>query len=374
MFYNEGTMRYVAIFIFISVVLTAGYFYFFTGPSADFGFPVLDVKALAYSDIFLSPINSAGRVKPTLEEVKGVHLSYGFYFSERFNAFLAEALSSPINTFVFEIKDPFGRVAVYDDAHISRIKGLLLQLERYGIHTVARMVLFQDPVLIESQPDLAIQNIRTKSVWVDFKGVKWADPTQYKVWEYNAQIARAAKELGFDEINFDYVRFPTDGPLDDARYAGLENFKDKADVIANFLQFVRGELGTNTKLSIDVFGMTFINDQYEIGQVLERLAPFVDILAPMPYPSHYPDGFIGLENPAEYPYDVIDYTLQRGRAKLADFPDVIIRPWLQDFSLGAVYDSEKILAQIQAANDNGSNSWLFWNSANRYNFSAYSDK
>lgn len=308
---------------------------------------------------------------PAPDEVKAIHLSYAFYRSARFEGILAEIENSDINSIIFEIKDPFGRVLLFDDEERDRIREVIGELHQAGIYTIARLVLFQDPALVEQHPQFGIQNSATGAPWQDYKGIVWADPTSRDVWEYNARIIRIAREVGFDEVNLDYIRFPTDGPLDLATYANLDDFGTRSDTIVAFLQFIRKEVGRDMVLSVDVFGMTFINDQDVIGQVIVSMAPFVDVIAPMPYPSHYPAGFLGYQEPAEYPYEVIAYTLEKGLEKLAGF-DVIVRPWLQDFDLGAVYDDEKIRAQVQAIHDAGLGTWSLWNASNRYTFSAVS--
>ncbi|MDX1608270.1 MAG: putative glycoside hydrolase, partial [Candidatus Spechtbacterales bacterium] len=224
-------------------------------------------------------------------------------------------------------------------------------------------------VLVGLQPDTAIIDARTGAPWADFKGVLWADATNRAAWKYNIEIAKKATNLGFNEINFDYIRFPTDGPTLHARYDNLEEFGSREDTIVEFLKFANEELGENTVISIDVFGMTFIDPQRVIGQNIAKLAPHVDILMPMPYPSHYPDGFRGFANPAEYPYEVMRYTMERGFQKLEGH-DVIVRSWLQDFNLGAFYGPEKIQAQIRAVEEFGMEGWALWNASNRYTWSA----
>lgn len=367
MFYNINEMKYFTILVLASLIFIPSYFYVPNEILDGFSLSSVSGAVPDYSDVFLYANKFSGRVKPLPNEVKAIHLSYGFYNSSRFDGILAQLPSSPINALVFEIKDPFGRVAVHDNAHTARLQELLPMLSGQGIYTIARIVLFQDPALVQARADLAIHKTTTNAPWQDFKGMSWVDPTNSEVWAYNIEIARAAQNLGFDEINFDYIRFPTDGPTDDALYAHLSDFTNKSDAIRSFLQLAQAKLDAHTKLSIDVFGMTFIGEQERIGQNIEELAPYVDIIAPMPYPSHFPKGFLGYDDPSQYPYEVIAYTLQQGRSKFALTPNVIVRPWLQAFSLGVVYDSAKIQAQVQAVQDNGITSWWFWNSGNIYN-------
>ncbi|MDX1535788.1 MAG: putative glycoside hydrolase [Candidatus Spechtbacterales bacterium] len=306
---------------------------------------------------------------PEINNVKAIHLAYGTYLNSSYETILEEVEKSDINAIVFEIKNPLGWVALNSETHMEALRKVLPELEDRGVHAVARLVLFQDPELISSNPELAIVNSATGGAWSDYKGIVWSDPTNKNVWRYNIDIANKAYAIGFDEVNFDYVRFPTDGPLKLAQYDALDEFGTRTNTIVEFLKFAQAEIPRGMVLSVDLFGMTFINDQLVIGQSIADIAPYVDVIYPMPYPSHYPDGFIGLSNPAEYPYEVLDYTLRLGKNKLKD-SDVVIRPWLQDFNLGAVYDVSKIHAQIRALKDHNIETWALWNASNRYTWSA----
>lgn len=318
---------------------------------------------------YLSQINIVPDKPPQKKDVKAIHLSYGSYLSDDFVGILDEIEKSDINTIVFEVKTPSGLVAFNSQKHIDILKELLPKLKEGGIYTIARMVIFQDPVLAEENPGLAIKNSATGGPWSDNNGIVWTDPTQREVWDHNINIARQALDTGFDEVNFDYIRFPTDGNLSLTKYKNLNTFNSKGDAIASFLDYTRKKLGPSPTLSIDVFGMTFVGDQHTIGQIIGMMAPHVDVIYPMSYPSHYPDGFMGFENPAEHPYEIVDSTLERGLEKLEGHA-VVVRPWVQDFDLGAEYEVNKIQAQIRAIEDNGIDTWALWNASNRYTFEA----
>lgn len=362
----------VAIALLAFVVLGIGAFFYAVSSSGNVNTEsVISIEhpAPSVGSVFIS--QKSIPPKPIVEPdmVKAVHLSYGTYNSSRFSDILAEIENSEINAIVFEMKNPDGWVALDDDFHVSVLEELLPELNRRGIYTIARMVIFQDPVLVHSNPSLAIRNSATGGPWADYKGVIWADPTNKAVWDYNIGIAKRALDVGFNEINFDYIRFPTDGPLSLVQYSNLQEFGTRENTIVEFLKYAHEELGTNTVLSIDVFGMTFINDQLVIGQSIAKMAPYVDVLMPMPYPSHYPDGFIGYANPADYPYEIISYTMEKGVKKL-EGQDVIVRSWLQDFDLGAFYNDHEIKEQIRAVEELDMQSWALWNASNRYTWSA----
>ncbi|MEX2145208.1 MAG: putative glycoside hydrolase [Candidatus Spechtbacterales bacterium] len=330
---------------------------------------VLSLNIYGNKSLYVSQFSAPPVPIPSIDKVKAIHLAYGSYFSETFPRILKEIENSQINAIVFEIKDPYGRVAINSEAHTTLLAELLPQLKRMGVYTIARLVIFQDPALVENNPSFAIKNNTTQGPWTDYKGVAWVDPTRQEVWKYNTEIASRALKLGFNEVNFDYIRFPTDGPLKQAEYADLDKYGTRENTISNFLKFARSELGSNAKISVDVFGMTFIDNQHVIGQTISEMAKYVNVIAPMPYPSHYPDGFIGFSNPAEHPYEVIHYTLQKGEGKLEN-SNVLIRPWVQDFNLGAVYGEKEINEQIRAINDFEIDAWMLWNASNRYTFDA----
>ncbi len=203
------------------------------------------------------------------------------------------------------------------------------------------------------------------SVWKDNNGLSWVDPSKQAVWDYNIQIAREAIHLGFDEINFDYVRFPSDG---DMKAVAL-NFSNeqKNEVMGNFFSYLGNKLKSEPAwISVDMFG--FVMERHNgmsIGQRLEDVVDSVDYVCPMMYPSHYPSGHLGLGNPAEHPGLVVETGMEKGMPYFVD-KRAQARPWIQAFNLGATYDAEKIRAQIDAVEKYSDGGWLLWNAANRY--------
>jgi len=173
---------------------------------------------------------------------------------------------------------------------------------------------------------------------------------------------------GVDEVQFDYIRAPSRGNLSLARYPSNNADEEKTMAITGFLKAVRhATRNYHVKISADVYGFVLIteNDQ-GIGQFIEDMAPHLDFLYPMPYPSHYSTGFLGFSQPEAHPYEVVKYTLEKGFARIGDTGCQII-PWIQAFGLGMKYDESHILGQISASEEFDIEGFLFWNAANKYN-------
>jgi hypothetical protein len=200
-------------------------------------------------------------------------------------------------------------------------------------------------------------------------------------------VAREAFYAGFDEIQFDYIRFPSDGNMSAISYPVYDGEQEKSEVISDFFRYLDKELRVRTgaKISADLFGLTMWNHENDlnIGQKLSPALQHFDYVSPMVYPSHYPDGFNGYGNPALYPYEVIYENLVKGQKVYetlvgdGEEPGVrtleelaTVRPWLQDFDLGAVYTSQMVKAQMKATVDGGGSGWLLWNARNVYTVSA----
>ena len=248
---------------------------------------------------------------------------------------------------------------------------MLLDLKGRGIYTIARIVVFKDNVLANHRPDLAIIDTRTGKPWIDNEKLAWVDPFREEVWKYNIAIAREAIRKGFDEVQFDYVRFPTDGRLSAARYAKPNTKETRLPAIAGFLERARREIGpTGGFVGADIFGYTAFNENdTDIGQRIEELAPHVDYLCPMVYPSGYHVGIPGTRNPMSNPYRVIHESIRLTRQRAAH-TNVRIRPWLQDFRDYAFdrryFGVAEVRAQIRGAQQGGATGWMLWNPKNDY--------
>ena len=323
-----------------------------------------------------------------------------------------------LNAIVIDIKDYSGYIAYNIDLpeiekykakeiRILKINSVIKQFHDEGIYVIARITIFQDPILAKARPDLAVhsrsklipntQNLTPETLWLDHKNLAWIDPAAKEAWDYNIAIAKDAASRGFDEINFDYIRFPSDGDLNDMKFPFWNGTTPKNEVIKSFFKYLREQL-PDVKISADLFGLTTINNNdLGIGQVIEDAYEYFDYVAPMVYPSHYAKMFLGYKNPAQYPYEVIKYSMDSALKRLQNYELGIknngtstvttanqihsskLRPWLQDFDLGADYDAEMVKKQIQAVYDAASstpeliNGWMMWNPKNIYTKEAFNE-
>lgn len=338
------------------------------------------------SSLNLADLLSLHRATP--DSVRAVYLSSWVAGNKEMrDKFVRRLVETNVNTVVLDIKDSTGKIfiklnspelAKYDayEVRVGDIKDFLEELHQKDFYIIGKVAVFHDDHLTKIRPDLAMRRRDNNEVWRDDKGIAWLDVSQTEVWDYNITIAREAYSVGFDEINFDYVRFPTDGALSQIRYRNFDPEKEtRAEALTKFFVYLNQNLeGIGVKTSANIFGMTLTNqDDLGIGQILENIAPYVDYLAPMLYPSHYPAGWQGYKNPSLQPYKVVSLSLEEGIKRLdaQGWPKEKLRPWLQDFSLGATYTPARVKAQLEAVTDNELTSWMMWNSANKYTFSVY---
>lgn len=326
---------------------------------------------------------------PKPAAVRGIYLNAWAAGSPKRRAeLLALAAWSEINTFVIDVKE-MGEISYHSGVGVARAIGagrsyipdprrVLAELRAAGVYPIARIVVFKDPVLAEKRPDWAIQT-RDGGLWEDDRGVKWVDPYNREVWDYNIALAREAVLLGFSEIQWDYVRFP-DVParyLKDAVFPA-RNGRSMGQAIREFLRYSREELADlGVPITADVFGLTVsVGNDLGIGQRWEDLADVTDALLPMVYPSHFARGSYGIPIPNADPYRTVRTALEFAVRRSARIEGAaVIRPWLQDFSLGwPTYGAAEVRAQIQATYDVGLSEWILWNPASRYTSAALAPK
>ncbi|PCI19839.1 hypothetical protein COB64_03000 [Candidatus Wolfebacteria bacterium] len=269
----------------------------------------------------------------------------------------------------FEVSDPFLQSVGSSINRISDIHEIIEELHEKDIYIIGRISAFQDQYFIEHRPDLAVKTRSDGSLWRDRKGIGWIDAGSRDAWDYLVAIARESYAIGFDELNFDYIRFPSDGNMSDIAYPFSEGIA-KAEIMRDFYAYLRTNLGdSGAKLSADLFGMTTTNrDDLNIGQYLEHAIQYFDYVAPMVYPSHFPPGWNGIPKPAKEPYKVIKYSMSKAVERVIAMGEdpLKLRPWLQDFNLGAKYTPDMVRAQIDATYDSGLTSWMMWDAANTY--------
>ncbi len=264
-------------------------------------------------------------------------------------------------------------------ATLRHFDDLMADLKARGVYTIARIVTFKDNVLANHRPEWAVTDTRTGKPWTDRERLAWMDPFREEVWSYNIAIAQEAIDRGFDEVQFDYVRFPTDGKLAAARYSKPVNKDTRLPTIAAFLERARRDLGRRGAfVSADVFGYTAFNDNdTDIGQRIEEIAPHLDFVSPMVYPSGYHVGIPGYRNPVAHVYQVVHESVRLIRMRST--PSVVrVRPWLQDFRDYAfdrrIFGITEVRDQIRGADEAGATGWMLWNPRNDYTGAALRGK
>jgi len=309
-----------------------------------------------------------------------------------------------LNAVVIDIKDYTGKLAftpedpalkdsVSDQCGAKDMEEFIRKLHDKSIYVIGRITVFQDPYYTKIHPELAVKRLSDKSAnWKDHKELSFIDVSAKPFWDYIVKIANASYNIGFDELNFDYIRFPSDGDMKDIYYswgAGIE----KSEALERFYIYLHDQLkSTGVVTSVDLFGMVTTNyDDLNIGQVLERAMPYFDFIDPMVYPSHYPTGFNGYKKVNEHSYDIVYFSMSEAvkrtvatttsigsfayvrigtstpavYAKPA-YPATKMRPWLQSFDYPVTYTPAMVEAQLKATADAGLESWLIWDPANKY--------
>ncbi len=358
----------------ISVAGAAGFFVWQQWQAVEGGFEAANASLL-HREIIVS---RAKKEKPPKQTVKGLYLTaYSAGNPKKLDEIIKLIDKTELNAAVIDIKDYSGLV-LYDshlplvnqfhlkDNRLGNVLTLVKKLHEHKIYSIARQTIFQDPALAAARPEWAIKDKRG-GVWRDKKGLSWVDATRKEVWQYNIAIAKEVAALGFDEINFDYVRFPSDGDMSAVVYSNGQ--KPKHHIMHDFYNFVSSSMATvPVWTSFDMFGLVMetkgTNDM-NIGQRLVDAVNTVDYVCPMMYPSHYPRGHLGLKNPADFPARIFEHGLELGLPQFKD-KRAKVRPWIQAFNLGAVYDGDKIRAQIETIEKYTDAGWLMWNASNRY--------
>ncbi len=368
---------------------------------------------------------------PLPEQVKAIYMTACVAGTPSFRQRLVDLINATeINSVIIDIKDFSGTISfppendawkpAWQNAACGAhdMKELITALHQMGIFVIGRITVFQDPFYAPQRPDLAVQ--RTDgSVWSDYKGLHFIDVGAREYWEHIIALSVESYNLGFDELNFDYVRYPSDGPMQNIMFpqslAG-EYGTDKQANLEAFFAYLHEAMSDETRFaavrhentgrpsstpwtSADLFGMTTTNyDDLSIGQVQERAAPYFDFIAPMVYPSHYPNSFLGLGNPNDHPYKVVHYAMQSGVDRMQASTTILagfkhepiysqnasgtpvftgeytkpvygpekFRTWIQDFDYGGEYDAADVRAQIQASYDAGVMSFMIWAPSNIY--------
>lgn len=320
--------------------------------------------------------------------IKGIYVTGPMAGHAKMADLEALAAATEINAMVIDLKNDEGIVTTKLElplvqemgtgmAYIKDLQELVDRLHEEGLYLIARIVAFRDPLLAQRHPELCIQR-KDGGVFLDRNGLAWVNPYRKEVWEYLVSLGEAAAEVGFDEIQFDYIRFPTEIKDEDADYGEESLEKSKQDVISEFTAYAYEQLSPlGVAVSADVFGTIIDNadDAERIGQDYRTMAQNLDYICPMVYPSHYNDGVYGLEHPDLQPYETVLAALQASNETLGMLPEeqerADVRAWLQDFTAVWVqhhqsYGAEQLRQQIQAVYDSGCTEWILWNAKCSY--------
>jgi hypothetical protein len=343
----------------------------------------LKVKAAGYKRQEL-PASSQGdqQVEFSLEpfKVKALYLTvYGTAVSRIRDAALAAIEKNNMNALVIDVKGDGGFIPFKVDLPLAEeigaqktilvkdMKAAVTALKEKNLYLIARIVVFKDNFLATAKPGLAV---RTKGggIFRDRERLRWTEPLKREVWDYNIAIAKIAAELGFDEIQFDYVRFPDNRGV---AFSKPVNENIRTETITEFLQTAHKALAPyNVLVGADIFGYVCWNtNDTDIGQKIVPLVNAVDVVCPMLYPSGYTWGIPNYRNPVKHPYEIVYLSLKRAQERTGVSP-LKFRPWIQafrDYAFGGGnFEEDRMRIQIKASEDFGSSGYMFWNARNIY--------
>jgi hypothetical protein len=341
---------------------------------------------------------------PTPASVKSAYMTSCIASGKNLRAPLTKLVdTTEINALIIDIKDFSGAISFeLDDSNfvlntkgcvVPDMKEFIGELHKKNIYVIGRVTVMQDSVYPKAHPDAAVKKKSDGGIWKDKKGLMFIDPGATEYWAHMVALGKASYAIGFDEINYDYIRFPSDGNMSDAVYPRTGS-TTKAVQMNKFYTYLGREMKkAGIPISADLFGMTTTNtDDLGIGQVLEDALRNFDYVAPMVYPSHYPRGFNGWKDPNLVPYELIYFVMKRAveRADAIEAQELgfvfststpkfvatgkyskKLRTWIQDFDYGKVYTEADVRAQKKGTYDAGVTSWMSWDPSNKYTPSAY---
>ncbi len=349
-----------------------------TDEAKAFGFKAWGYQRKTVSSSEL--VGDAPQVGLTPFRPKALYLSfYGIGSNKLREAGIDLINRTELNAVVIDVKGDRGLVAFRSSIPLAHQAGaqnfismgdaraLIYRLHNQNIYAIARIVVFKDDPLATARPDLAVRR-SNGALFRDREHLAWTDPLNREVWDYNIGIAIEAAQLGFDEIQFDYVRFPDSPGL---KFSHPTDMHSRIGAISGFLSEARNRLiPYNVYVAADIFGYVSWNlDDTHIGQRLEELSPAVDYISPMLYPSCFQFGIPGYRIPVQHPYEIVFLSMQNARER-SGIPSIRFRPWLQAFKDYAFdhreFGAKEIRAQISAAEKFGSDGWMLWNPRNQY--------
>lgn len=401
--------KYIKSGIILTIILLA---------SVYFIVPLFSSKLISTDKVALSklPTKTAEVASPveeythiaTPKPLKAIYMSACYAGSKTLREGLAKLIDdTELNAIIIDVKDYSGKISfipnddwkdyLSDKCSAKDMKDFIKSLHDRDIYVIARITSFQDPYYAKLHPNEAVkQNSDKSKLWQDRKGINYLDPGSQVARDHLVKLAEDSYNAGFDEINFDYIRFPSDGNMKDIYFPYSEG-KIKAVVMEDVFKYLHDKLSPKgIVISADLFGMVTTNtDDLNIGQVLERALPYFDYIAPMVYPSHYPPNFNGWKDPNKVPYELIKFVMDAAVRRTVATSSLVqnftgtyiasttprlytkesfdaqkMRPWIQDFDYGGTYDIKEVRAQIKATYDSGLTSWMLWAPSNKYTVGA----
>jgi hypothetical protein len=359
------TVAAAIVLVLIAGVLAGGATYFSTRGHAA---KLAAVKKAA-------PSRSSAFRRATPAEIRGVHVTEGLASIPGKLSEYVGLTSHGLNTIELDVKDENGYVGFVDadTPALARAVGsartyydaakVVSLAHKADVYLIGRVVVFQDPTLTSGKPELAIQR-KGGGVWTTSGGLGWVNPYDARVWKYNVDVAAAAAKAGFDEIQFDYVRFPTDGDLSTAVFPN-RRAEPRGHTIERFFRYAVKRLHPlGVRVSADLFGLAATRD-LGIGQAPHNVGRVLDAIYPMVYPSHYNPGEYGILDPEAFPYATVVHSLRDYKRRTRG-EKVRIIPWLQDFSIRRTYGFEQVAEQIDAARTMSAGGFLLWNPVGLY--------
>lgn len=326
-------------------------------------------------------------------KVKGIYISaYVAGNQKMMDEIIQKIDETELNAVIIDFKDDSGRITTSVSSelfneidscknYVPDMKELLSLLKEHEIYTIARVVTFRDPYLAEKKPEWSLKK-KDGSLYRDKKGMAWVNPYKKEVWDYMVEAGKQAAALGFDEVQFDYIRFATDAGMREVKIEETDLAeRSKTDIITEFTAYAYENLiPSDVFVSADVFGAIIGSekDAQAVGQSYSEMAGKLDYICPMIYPSHYGEGNFGLDYPDRHPYETILAALQKSKEDLEPYQQkkeikATVRPWLQDFTASYLkhhirYGNEEIRKQIQAVYDAGYEEWILWSASGRYHY------
>ncbi len=358
--------------------------------------PTLEIEGLpqeedALKEYLVAQMTEEGKVlsvpKEVPPEVRGIYVTGPVAGHARMEEIIQLLEETELNAVVIDVKNDDGYVTYAMSSetvealgatvrYVKDMPALVERLHEMGIYVIARIVAFRDPHLAEAKPEWSVHRTNG-TIYYDNSGLAWVNPYKREVWDYLVEVAECAVADGFDEIQFDYVRFSTEIKAGEVDYGEDSATVSKTEIITQFTQYAHDKLSPlGVQVSADVFG-TIIDNAYDsgiVGQDYAAISSNLDVICPMIYPSHYASGVYNQQYPNSAPYEMIMGAMQASDSALSGLSEEdkpIVRPWLQDFTASWIkpyhpYGAAEVREQIQAVYDAGYTEWILWNASNRY--------